>query len=338
MLRGTARWAADWLFWLLHLCLDILLFVALTIINASSIGPIWAIYCFSQVWLAIGSYLWRVTLNYAACLIRRIPLGDLQIDLVAFENPFPGSLGPGRSPPLEPVRGASSWEITRQRLLPEVPVFERDAVRNSQWLSDQGRRLVSFIENPNAPDCPIMPGTLTFDQLESMSAIRRQSSRAHGNYIQTMFRLWDDVRSQIWTRWRVTFNDEAGNFFGYTAEGFVILTNIARRLGAQAPHISSTVLACYRHEHGSIDSLGCVFVYAVVNRQTHALLSSYGDQGITVEYGTPRYWEILGTRIGNVVGCLVIEAFPRGTRLIARIVVQCVENTYDLRFDIERRP
>ncbi|KAJ5263711.1 hypothetical protein N7478_011316 [Penicillium angulare] len=290
-------------------------------------GTIW------WVLLAIGSYLWRVTHNYVACVIHRIPLGDLQIDLVAFEDPFPGSLEPGRSPPLEPARRVSLWEITRQRLLPGVPVFERDPARNLQWLSDQGRRLVSFIENPNAPDCPVLPDTLTYGQLESMSVIRRQSLCSDRLTINSLLSLWDGPRPQIWTRWRVTFANGSGSFHGYTAEGFIIMAYIYRQLGAQVPHISSTSLALYRREHGSTDSLVCIFVYAIVNEQTLSLLSLYGHEGITVDYSTPRYWEILGTRIGRVVSCLVIEAFPRGTVLIARIVVSYEFGTYDLRFD-----
>lgn len=63
----------------------------------------------------------------------------------------------------------------------------------------------------------------------------------------------------------------------------------------------------------------------------------------TWEYGTPEYDGLLGSRLGKIVGYLVLGAFPRGTRRITQIVTWAADpenhdRRLQIRFDIDDVP
>lgn len=52
-------------------------------------------------------------------------------------------------------------------------------------------------------------------------------------------------------------------------------------------------------------------------------------------HGSAEYQELLGTKLGKAVACLVLSSFPRGTMQITRIVTWCDSTTPQMRFEIE---
>jgi hypothetical protein len=58
-----------------------------------------------------------------------------------------------------------------------------------------------------------------------------------------------------------------------------------------------------------------------------------GELNVITEHGKPEYEEILGTRSGRAVACLIISAFSRGSMRIYRIIPHLVFSAaVELRF------
>lgn len=131
------------------------------------------------------------------------------------------------------------------------------------------------------------------------------------------------------------------------APGVIFMKSIYRREGAspdEIPYISNISLHIYRNIHGPLTNLRYVFFESVTNNATVNFLermhylrpSTSADALVTFDYGTNRYLEILGTRVGRVVGHMLLDAYPAGTHQIARIhLFKSHLRGSNLRFDIE---
>lgn len=124
-------------------------------------------------------------------------------------------------------------------------------------------------------------------------------------------------------------------------EGAIIAAAITRHHG---PHWSEVALAHYTHVCPDINTLKYVYFADVVNIQTEPYVNKlYVDNRISVKDGAgARYWKydtdeyktLLGTAIGKGVACLVLGAWPRGTRRITQIKTFYYDGEAQLRFDI----
>lgn len=151
-----------------------------------------------------------------------------------------------------------------------------------------------------------------------------------------------------------TFEDEEGQdkvscrWVGRTAPGTLFIEDVVRASNFRNPRVSEISQAVYTRRY-DIGSLERIFVVDVMNDQTanfirYELYSqsngrSWPDPEERVwEYGTPEYQALLGTPIGKMVAAIVLVAFPRETRRIARIASWQVDMSHvpQLRFDIER--
>ncbi|KAJ5200479.1 hypothetical protein N7491_008715 [Penicillium cf. griseofulvum] len=133
-----------------------------------------------------------------------------------------------------------------------------------------------------------------------------------------------------------------------TAAGVIILRNVVRYDGPWWSHVA---LAQY-HIHFAQDALRHVYLENVVNPDTRDFIhtiwaktqppnslgfdrSPASVNQVTWAYDTPEYKAILGTELGKGVAAIVLSAFPRGTRRIARVVVWR-NIIVQIRFDIEQ--
>lgn len=135
------------------------------------------------------------------------------------------------------------------------------------------------------------------------------------------------------------------HWHGRIGLGVVFLDDIARASNFGGPQISELTQAIYTDSY-PIDTLKHVFVIDIANRVTRTLIEtqiytqenglSWPDQTLRVwDYGSPEYQALLGTPLGKCVAALVLGAFVRGTRRIARIACWEVCACAQLRVDIE---
>ena len=128
------------------------------------------------------------------------------------------------------------------------------------------------------------------------------------------------------------------------AKGALIAECIYRYTG---PHWSNVAIAQYSFDH-PIDTLKYLYFTNIVNEETlpyvqeilyprHDLDWPTRDRLVSHawEYGTEEYRELLGTQLGKAAACVVLGAWERGTRRIARIHTIGREYEIHLRFDIE---
>lgn len=154
--------------------------------------------------------------------------------------------------------------------------------------------------------------------------------------------------------WRFTIMSGGLDWVGYTGQGAIFIMAMYR-YDKTTPHISDIARAFYCRDF-DIGSLRHIFFHDVVEQQT----SEFADDVLyTYNIGTlgesstendrfnwthdanPAEFEaLLGTNVGKIASALVLGAFPRGTRVINRVVIWYTQadfvrmNMY-MRLDIE---
>ncbi|KAJ5764897.1 hypothetical protein N7520_004456 [Penicillium odoratum] len=226
----------------------------------------------------------------------------------------------------------------------------RDPAMPRVWLRQKGAQYASWINDPQAPGCPIGPNTLTMPQAVLLGGTRQT------------FSTGDDLKWVEQPLFLPPQEEMPRKHEDYTQEGLMFdrtfvrilfspqimeCKNIDREedLGEQAgnyPHVSEQMLALYRRKH-DLDNLRYIFMTSIVNIQTSDLLlwKMYPSSGPwepeAWESGTDEYLELLGTRIGRTAASIVLAGFPRGTIRIARIWVwEYGGASMQMRFDLER--
>lgn len=227
-----------------------------------------------------------------------------------------------------------------------------------QALQEAGALRQEWIANPEA-DCPIPPCTLTFRDLrhwhktyfnDELHDSIREKAVALG--------LPDDREVYVYTsmstesRLTSTLASLGDIWVGRTGPNVLFIEIVNRMPGSTEPQSSEIAKAVFENDF-NISGLRYVFVVDVVNEQTkhfaETQLYTKDGKGFVIrdtalrtwEYGTPQYRSLLGTRIGKMVAYLVLGAFQRGTRRIARIVTwyagyegPCMGDL-QIRFDLE---
>ncbi|KAJ5726094.1 uncharacterized protein N7483_007451 [Penicillium malachiteum] len=228
----------------------------------------------------------------------------------------------------------------------------RDPFLSGEEARIRGIQVIQWIENPSAdnPPCPVSMNTLTYQQVQDesdgdmfrminfMPGIRPDALifpvgvEAPRNYIQRYVGFGDNTK-----------------YILFFAPGVIGLYDIVHEMGSPNPHPTDVALTLYSEEFGALDTLRCVFVYGVINTQTVAFLNRHIEARSIAQfgspdmlehyaymYGTPEREGLVGVRIPRTVGYLVLGAFPRGSRRIARIEAYASPGpSYDIRFDIE---
>ncbi|KAJ5642357.1 hypothetical protein N7490_006357 [Penicillium lividum] len=251
----------------------------------------------------------------------------------------------------KPEGSPKSWaSVTRSEYGPPDKPPGRDPAMPRIWLRQKGAQYASWINDPQAPGCPIGPNTLTIPQAVLLGGTRQ------------LFSTGDDLKWVEQPLFLPPQEEMPRKHEDYTQEGLMFdrtfvrilfspqimeCKNIDREevLGEQAgkyPHVSEQMLALYRRKH-DLDNLRYIFMTSIVNIQTSDLLlwKMYPSSGPwepeSWESGTDEYLELLGTRIGRTAASIVLAGFPRGTIRIARIWVwEYGGASMQMRFDLER--
>ncbi|KAJ5173070.1 hypothetical protein N7492_005663 [Penicillium capsulatum] len=226
----------------------------------------------------------------------------------------------------------------------------RDPPMPRSWLRSRGAQVARWIHDPSETDCPISHSSTKFDQLgrnaEYFEWKQSELSLRTIEYNLLLPSQSEMRRSQKdYSFWTLLYDE--GVFVGHTAPGLIAIQAISRPQSTNSgsshtPHPSEIALTLYHHDVGGFEGLQYVFMLSIQNAQTQHLImhDMYPSWPITTpgmwEYGTQEYEELLGTRIGRIVGYLVLGGFSRGSRRIVRIIVYCVDGTLEMRFDIEK--
>lgn len=228
-----------------------------------------------------------------------------------------------------------------------------DMIQNYQSGQNTGIRLLVWICDP-AAECPIQATSLSWSHLqEDQWDISQQLEGLPTVYLGSNF-LPDDLpgihtssataHSYRWTaifKYPPTQPFNSCRWIGRTAEGVIFLEEISRPERHGYPFMSEITKAIYQRDF-DLDGLRYVLISHVANSITRGflidLLPCSNTQHPQVwETDTPEFQILIGTPLGKVVAHLILNAFPRGTRRIARMLVWFDSNTWPhLRFDIER--
>lgn len=215
---------------------------------------------------------------------------------------------------------------------------------------ESGTQRRRWMEDANEPDCSIARSFLTFEQLEEVYDLEGPVSNPPITTIPD-WRLMglDPDRDCL----GFDIVDETFVWAGFTALGLIIIEAFKRWPDRNGHNISEITQAIYTRDH-PIESLKTVFVNTVVNEDTFPFIREHlyrESNGLSWPASGAQVWDVdrdeesfdmlLGTRIGKFVCYLVLGAFPRGMRRIARVSTTPahLENggtAVHMRFDVEK--
>ncbi|KAJ5174486.1 uncharacterized protein N7482_000363 [Penicillium canariense] len=245
--------------------------------------------------------------------------------------------------------------VNAQNLSPDDP--EKDPLEKYSQLQEAGAVRLKWI-NDSKVHCPINLSRLAFrDLLDDGWQLSQRHKSLPDMYddprflppgvpgatsfpIQEDSYQWTDIVKRHRDPNIPGYRQTVSRWVGRTAEGVIFIEFIKRGENTSCPFSSEVTKAVYEKDF-RIETLNHVFVANVINKETlEFILDNFWPDCIdgiqSMEPNSPEYKAILGTRIGKVVAYLVLNAFARGTRRIARVVLW-VASVYgiQLRFDIE---
>jgi len=207
------------------------------------------------------------------------------------------------------------------------------------------------MEDPNEPGCPVTLITLTFADLNQSLGF---SEPTPGDLDRPLRAQAEQLGLPTGPSAYFEFNYGAYSsvftWIGYTGPGVVSINEVFRIPTSDTPRIAYVTKAIYEYKY-PLSSLKHVFVMDIINKSTYHFLKKRlytDDNGLVwpklhdhVKDYPPRTWEsdtaeyegLLGTQFGKIISYLVLCAYPRGTRRIARIVTWPIPPC--IRFDIE---
>ncbi|CAI7631340.1 unnamed protein product [Penicillium glandicola] len=266
------------------------------------------------------------------------------------ERALRGSSGSSGSSKRRRLAGPSETAGTRVRTGIEPTVKEVTRYKNT------GAQYQAWIDDPQEPGCQIQPATLTIEQLTDET--QQLPWAIHESYftVEPMALEGGDVESMNIARggprYRYTHLQrdpgpntlEANEFEHRVARGVLVAERIYREDG---PHWNEVARAQYLLDF-NLNTLRHVLFTDIENEETapyirHELYPRHGvlwPQASTVdcmvfEHGSVEYQELLGTKLGKGVACLILSSFPRGTMKITRIVTWSNTTLPQMRFEIE---
>lgn len=201
---------------------------------------------------------------------------------------------------------------------------------------EKGAALQRLLQSSTLPS-PIPRCTLTTADLRNLGwELKIQAARIPTE-IGIINPTLDRSKNCVYTRAR----RERNEYIGETAPGMIIMEHLWNNRGHQGPYTAQIAQATYTHNF-PLSSLRHVFVLTVMQEETRALTKRIYDTSrtdyMTLQYGTPDFQAVLGSKIGRTVAYLVLGAFPRGTAKISKIFLWQVEENsegIEMRFDIQ---
>ncbi|OQD74614.1 hypothetical protein PENDEC_c010G01285 [Penicillium decumbens] len=188
-----------------------------------------------------------------------------------------------------------------------------------------GAELQEWIDNPIGL-CPIPKSTTTFENLQS------QGCKILGDYFEDLPKRYhnqaflpDFSPEKVYQFCSLLKREEEGivwEWEGFIGPGVIFIEGVMKATQDVTPPMSEITQAVYQKDFSLSDLRG------------PAAAAGYTEV-TTFEYNTKMYQALLATRIGKMVVYLVLGAFDRGTRRIARINVWFYERKLQMRFDIE---
>ncbi|KAJ5449190.1 hypothetical protein N7445_004011 [Penicillium cf. griseofulvum] len=219
-----------------------------------------------------------------------------------------------------------------------------------------GAQYQALIDDPEEPGCLIQPATLTIEEM--VDEAQPLPWTVHESYftVEPMALAGGDVESMYIARggrrYRYTHlrrdpgpnTHEANEFEHRVARGILVAERLYKEDG---PHWSEVARAQYLLDF-NLKTLRHVLFTDIVNDETapyirHELYPRLGvmwSQAREVDcmvfnYGSAEYQELLGTKLGKSVACLILSSFPRGTMKITQIVTWSNALLPQMRFVIE---
>jgi len=213
-----------------------------------------------------------------------------------------------------------------------------------------GAELQEWIVNPIGL-CPIPKSTTTFENLQS------QGCKILGDYFEDLPKRYhnqaflpDFSPEKVYQFCSLLKREEEGivwEWEGFIGPGVIFIEGVMKATQDVTPPMSEITQAVYQKDF-SLSDLRYVLVSDIINTDTREFVTNHLPQlhrgpaaaagyteVTTFEYNTTMYQALLATRIGKMVVYLVLGAFDRGTRRIARINVWFYERKLQMRFDIE---
>lgn len=214
----------------------------------------------------------------------------------------------------------------------------RYRVRTHEEYHERGIEISNWVQDPNLPNCPITATTLTPAQMSEMTDGESRHMLIDDESIEETLVLPPGLQPRPWIFW-------AGCVIGTSLEGFygngaMIIDIMTRPRGSSGPHISEVAAVRYAAEY-PIEGLRYIFITSVVNREFKHYMKLSGldevmlNPGRTFEHGSTEYFGIMGTRVGRVVGSILLAALPRGTRRVSSIHLWKNGWAPSMRFDVE---
>lgn len=231
-----------------------------------------------------------------------------------------------------------------------------DSISREDLIS-RGRQAQRWIENPDEPGCEIERTTRSMqalvDSAPSLYAQIDEPGRSRG-FSGVMFERGLLLSPRLgrstedYQQWDMYFGHEQvpgpGRHLTQTSiysarafPGMVSLDNIYR-CDRRFPHASTATVAFYNQAFGDFEGVRYIFATHILNRQTCAYISRYGDSSqwpITFKRNTDEYNRLLGTRIGRTVAHTILCGMRRGKHQISDITLYGTREI-NLRFCIER--
>ena len=185
-----------------------------------------------------------------------------------------------------------------------------------------GAQVNRWINDPNEPDCPIRPSTLTFTDL-GVGPGQALPMNLDPKWERTVTELGlvnefaNPVEPTNSAYQYLEIQRQPDLIYaGWVGPGIILLHTLFRRIG---PNISEIAGAVYRN-YFDIAGLQCIMLSDVVNFETYDLVRDflYSEANFlqwpslkprTWDSNTPEFNSILGTRIGRLVANIVLGSF-----------------------------
>ncbi|KXG50965.1 uncharacterized protein PGRI_065370 [Penicillium griseofulvum] len=259
--------------------------------------------------------------------------------------------------------GSSSGSSKRQRLKHSSDISSgrqrtgvEPTVEDITRYRNIGAQYQAWIDDPDEPRCLVQPATLTIEEM--VDETQALPWTVHESYytVEPMALEGGDVESMNIARggprYRYTHlrrdpgpnTHEANEFEHRVARGILVAERIYKEDG---PYWSEVARAQYLLDF-NLKTLRHVLFTDIGNDETapyirHELYPRLGvmwSQARDVDcmvfkHGSAEYQELLGTKLGKGVACLILSSFPRGTMKITEIVTWCNTLLPQMRFVIE---
>jgi hypothetical protein len=220
---------------------------------------------------------------------------------------------------------------------------------------NKGAQYQAWIDDPQEPGCRIQPATLTIEAMTDKAQPMPWTIDESYYTVEPSALEGGDVESMNIARggprYRYTYlrregpnTPEVNEYEHRVTRGVLVAERIYREDG---PHWNEVARAQYLLDF-NLKTLRHVVFTDIGNEETglyirHELYPRFGVRWLLAgevdcmvfRHGSAEYQELLGTKLGKAVACLVLSSFPRGTMRITRIVTWCDSTAPQMRFEIQ---